>query len=219
MKRHAALQPLTIIAFAIVLLLIFVLWLLSVVLPITLIEIRYQYRKVLSDVFHVSDLRGLVSPQFRIDLKGYTSRYTKNGITIPGIFVDEPVIYNVDPNDERAYIDALKHGIAHASSTEFPGNGGLGYYFAHSSTPSFVRQFNAVFYLLDKVQIGDELYIWHEGERHDYKVYAKQITAPDDLSFLHRTYDTETVVLQTCWPPGTTTKRLLVFATKLSATK
>jgi LPXTG-site transpeptidase (sortase) family protein len=218
MKRPASLQPLTIVALAAIFLAVFVLWLLSVVLPVTLIEIRYQYRKVLSDVFHVSDLRGLVSPQFRLDLRGYTSKFTKNGITIPSVFVDEPVMYNVDPNDERAYVEALKHGIAHASSTAFPGQptqagtGGLGYYFAHSSTPSFVRQLNAVFYLLDKVKIDDEVYIWHEGERHDYKVYAKQITAPDDLSFLHRPYDTETIVLQTCWPPGTTSKRLLVFA-------
>ena len=216
MNRHTLLHPLAILGMAAVFLAIFILWLLSVVLPVTLIEIRYQYRKVLSDVFHVSDLRGLISPQFRIDLRGFTSKYTNNGITIPGIFVDEPVVYNVDPNDERSYTDALRRGIAHASSTAFPGTGGLGYYFAHSSTPSFVRQFNAVFYLLDKVKLGDEVYIWHEGQRYDYHVYARQITSADDLSFLHRPYDTETIVLQTCWPPGTTSKRLLIFARRMT---
>jgi LPXTG-site transpeptidase (sortase) family protein len=203
------------IVLAMTLLAVFVLWLLSVVLPVTLIELRYQSQKILSDVFHVTDIRGLVMPQFRFDLKGYTSTHTTNGITIPAVFVDEPVIFNVDPNDEKAYVSALKNGIAHASSTAFPGGGGLGYYFAHSSTPTFARQLNAVFYLLDKLQIGNEVYIWHEGKRYDYEIYAKQITSPDDLSFLHRSYDTETIVLQTCWPPGTTTKRLLIFATRM----
>lgn len=212
MKRYVGLLFLTIFCF----------WIFSVLVPITLVELRYQYRKALADIFHVSDIRGLISPQFRLDLKGYTSRHTTNGITIPGVYIDEPIVFNVDPNDEMAYRTALKNGIAHASGTGFPGNGsslpaqaGVGYYFAHSSTPGLARQLNAVFYLLDKVKIGDEVYIWHEGTRFDYTVYAKQVTASDDVSFLHRVYDTETIVLQTCWPPGTTTKRLLVFARRL----
>lgn len=195
--------------------LLFVIWILSVALPIILVELRYQYQNILSSVFHVSDIRGLVFPQFRIDLKGYTSINTVNGITIPRIFVDEPVIYNVDPNDQRAYNDALKHGIAHASGTAFPGDSGLSYFFAHSSTPSLVHQFNAVFYLLNKLVVGDEIYIWHEGHRYDYQVSDKHITTPGDVSFLRQNYDTQTIVLQTCWPPGTTLKRLLVFATRL----
>jgi LPXTG-site transpeptidase (sortase) family protein len=211
-NHQRSLHPLTILAIAAVFLAIFVLWLLSVVLPIATIEVRYQYKKALADVFHVSNIQALIFPQFRLDLKGYTSKYTTNGITIPGIFVDEPVIYNVDPNDSVAYSAALKKGIAHASSTAFPGTGGLGYYFAHSSTPSLVKQFNAVFYLLGKLTPGEEIYIWHEGTRYDYRVYAKQITYPTDLSFLHRTYPEETIVLQTCWPPGTTAQRLLIFA-------
>lgn len=194
-------------------LLIFCVWIISVLVPITVVELRYQYKKALADAFHVADIRGLIFPQFRLDLKGYTSTHTTNGISIPSVFIDEPVVFNIDPNDEGAYRIALKKGIAHASGTAFPGNpSGVGYYFAHSSTPGLARQLNAVFYLLDKVKIGDEVYIWHEGERHDYAVYAKQITAPDDISFLHRTYNTETIVLQTCWPPGTTNMRLLVFA-------
>ncbi len=192
-------------------------WMVSVFIPIVQIELRYQYKKVLTDVFHVSDIRGLILPDFTIDLKGFTSKYTVNGITIPALFVDEPVVFNVDPNDEKAYVAALKRGIAHASSTAFPGSGGLGYYFAHSTTPALKKQFNAVFYLLNKLKTGDEVYIWHEGKRTDYAVYKKEITDPNDLRFLAAVYDRETIVLQTCWPPGTTSKRLLVFARVLPA--
>lgn len=212
MKKYHHLRPLRFLLVGAICLSIFLLWLLSVVLPVASIELRYDYRKALADVFHVSDVRGLIMPQFKLDLTGYSSVNTVNGITIPSLFIDEPVIYNVDPNNTAAYLAALKIGIAHASGTAFPGSGGLGYYFAHSSTAAFVRQFNAVFYLLGKINMNDEVYIWHEGVRHDYVVYDKQITVPSDLSFLHRDYPSETIVLQTCWPPGTTLQRLLVFA-------
>lgn len=220
MKQHHHLQPLRFLLVGAILFSIFFFWLLSVVLPITLIELRYDYQKALSDVFHVTDIRGLVLPQFRTDITGASSHYTTDGITIPSVFIDEPIIYNVDPNNMTAYLSALKHGIAHASGTALPGlpagrqgSGGLGYYFAHSSTASFARQLNAVFYLLDKIAIGDPIYVWHEGIKHTYSVYAKQITTPNDISFLHRAYPTDTIVLQTCWPPGTTSERLLIFAT------
>lgn len=191
---------------------IFFYWILSVLIPVVIVEANYQYKKILSDVFQTTDIRGVFLPNFKIDLTSYTSRNTVNGLTIPAIFVDEPIVFNVDPNDGKVYSEALKKGIAHASGTSFPGTGGVGYYFAHSSHPDVVRQYNAVFYLLGKLKEGDDVYIWHEGKRGDYKVYKKVITDPGDVSFLRQAYDMETVVLQTCWPPGSTQKRLLVFA-------
>lgn len=212
MTLRSLFSPIWISIAAALCLIFFFIWMASVMLPVAAIELGYQYNKFLQTTFNVSDIRGLIMPQFRLDLHGYTSKHTTNGITIPAIFVDEPVIYNIDPNDEKAYTIALKQGIAHASSTNFPGTGGLGYYFAHSSTPTFVKQLNAVFYLLGKLQPGDDVYIWHDKIRADYKVTKTAIIYPNDLSFLKAKYPTETVVLQTCWPPGTSEKRLLVFA-------
>ena len=193
---------------------IFVYWVASVILPIITVEASYQYKLFLKDTFAVSDIRGLILPQFHVDLTGATSRYTQNGITIPAVFIDEPVVYNVDPNDKTAYMAALKIGIAHASSTAFPGTGGLGYYFAHSSLPELATKYNAVFYLLGKLKNGDEIFVWHNGDRFDYNVVDARITKPNDLSFLTVRYPKETIVLQTCWPPGTTLERLLVFASR-----
>jgi len=212
MKKKHRLHPFLVPTVIVVTLSVFFLWFLSVVVPVAIVEVTYDYHKVLADFFNVTDIRGLIMPQFKVDLKGALSQNTYNGITIPSLFIDEPIIYNVDPNNQSEYLAALKKGIAHASGSSFPGAGGLGYYFAHSSTPAFVQQYNAIFYLLGKINIGDEVYIWHEGQRFDYRVYAKQITDPTDLTFLHVKYDTETIVLQTCWPPGTTLQRLLVFA-------
>src|SRR5258706_500914 len=112
-KKHLAPYQVGILIFIVAL--IFVYWILSVVAPMIMLEVSYQYKKILRDEFAVSDIRGLVLPQFRFD----------------------------------------------------------------------------------------------------FKVTDSKITSPDDLSFLHQVYNTETIVLQTCWPPGTTLQRLLVFARRL----
>jgi LPXTG-site transpeptidase (sortase) family protein len=194
--------------------LIFVSWLVLTLAPVLLVEGKYQYRKVLGDIFHVKSLRSLILPTLRFaDLQGQ-SKHQDYGITIPTLFLDEPVVFNVDPNDKPAYTAALKKGIAHASGTGFPDNPGVGYYFAHSSSPELRTQFNAVFYLLGKLQAGDDIYIWHEQKRHHYIVTEVKETDPSDVSFLNQPYPEETIVLQTCWPPGTTQRRLLVFANR-----
>ncbi len=179
--------------------------------PIVVVETQYRYHKVLTEVFHVSDLRALVIPQFNIDFS--TSRYKNFGMTIPKLYIDEPIIFNVNPQNKPEYMSALKKGIAHAAGTNLPGYPGLGYYFAHSSSAETVSQYNAIFYLLGKLEKGDKVDIWRDGEKYEYTVYDSKVTTPDDMSFLKPpTDDSEIIVLQTCWPPGTTLKRLLVFA-------
>jgi sortase A len=198
---------------AIILLLfgIFAYWLCTVVVPVAGVEITYQAKKTMKLAFGTTDFRSLLFPQFKIGVEE-TSAYPDGAVVIPSLFLDEPVIYNVDPNNEAAYLAALKKSIAQAAGTELPGFGGLGYYFAHSSSPSLVRQYNAVFYLLGKLQGGEQITLWHQGKHYDYTVTKTKITDPSDVSFLTDHYDKETIVLQTCWPPGTSEKRLLVFA-------
>ena len=191
--------------------LLFFYWIFTVILPVATVELSYQSHKTMQMALGTTDIRGLLLPQFRIEADE-KSKYPNGGITIPSLYLDEPIIYNIDPNNESDYLAALKKGIAQASSTRLPGNGGLGYYFAHSSTPNLARQYNAVFYLLGKLHGGERVSIWHDGQRYDYTVTKTIITDPADISFLHAQYDKETIVLQTCWPPGTSEKRLLVFA-------
>ncbi len=192
------------------------LWFGLTFIPVAVIEVQYQTRQVMTNVFGATNLRQVFFPNMKgfLDLRGQ-SKHQDFGITIPTLQIDEPVIFNVDPNDEKAYNAALKKGIAHASGTAFPDNPGLGYYFAHSSNPSLRFQYNAIFYLLGKLEAEDEIFIWHDQQRFEYRVTERKITSPQDVSFLNTTYDQETIVLQTCWPPGTTNQRLLVFAERV----
>lgn len=202
---------------SVVLLLLFVFYVIVTFGPVALVEAKFQTRRGLEAAFGTSSLAQIFIPNFEgmFDLRGL-SEYREYGIVIPKLYLDEPVVFNVDPNDKQAYTEALKLGIAHASATSFPDTGGLGYYFAHSSQPDLRNQYNAIFYLLGKLEPKDEVFIWHEGERYEYSVTEKLITRPGDVSFLYdNSYPNESIVLQTCWPPGTTTQRMLVFAERV----
>lgn len=203
---------------SIVILLLFIFfaaWLFTVVVPVAGVEMSYQAKKTMQLAFGTTDIRALLLPNFKIQVEE-TSANQEGAVVIPSLYMDEPTVYNVDPNNPAEYLEALKKGIAHAAGTGLPGFGGLGYYFAHSSSPDLVRQNNAVFYLLGKLKGGEAITLWHEGKHYTYKVIKTKITLPTDVSFLNDSYSKETVVLQTCWPPGTSTKRLLVFAEIIS---
>lgn len=135
-------------------------------------------------------------------------------ITIPKIGASAKVFPNVDPTNEGAFVPLLQQGIAHAKGTVFPGFSGNVYLFAHSTDNWWnVGRYNAVFYLLKNLTAGDDVVVFFENKRHNYVVTKVQIMDARDVSLLAgaQTGD-EQLVLQTCWPPGTTWKRLVVLA-------
>lgn len=138
-------------------------------------------------------------------------------LIIPKIHAKGKIIANVDPASETDYLEALKVGIAHARGTDLPGGDGTIYLFAHSTdSPVNILRYNAVFYLLRELEPDDDIEIYFGGVKHRYKVFDKKIVAPTDVSYLSATNPggKELLILQTCWPPGTTFKRMLIFARK-----
>lgn len=138
---------------------------------------------------------------------------TEFGIVIPKIAANSRVIANVDPAKFSVYIEALKHGVAHAEGTAYPGQIGNSFLFAHSVGNFWeVNRWNAVFYLLRELDPGDEVDVFYKGQRYIYLVYDKKIVLPSDTEYIEPQADFPKLTLQTCWPPGTTLRRLLVFA-------
>lgn len=139
---------------------------------------------------------------------------TSFSIIIPRIGADSLIIPNVDPANETEYLKALKIGVAHAKGSVFPGIPGATYLFAHSTDAWYdVGRYNAVFYLLKDVSIGDEITVFFKNRRYNYTVENTKIIDGNDVSDLvSAQIGSERLILQTCWPPGTTLKRLLVTA-------
>lgn len=141
-------------------------------------------------------------------------------IVIPKIQARSKVIANVDAGNKREYLAALKQGVAHAAGTGLPGvksdvNRTV-VLFAHSTdAPWNMARYNAVFYLLYKLTVGDQIQVYFQGVRHDYQVEETQIVPASDLSYFAKQTQKEILVLQTCYPPGTTLKRLVVIARRI----
>ena len=138
---------------------------------------------------------------------------TDFGVVIEKINANERVIANVDPGNEAEYSRALSQGVAMAKGSTLPGEKGNLYLFSHSTdAPWNIVRFNAVFYLLRELQSGDKIVIFYQNKRYDYIVFDKTVVEPNDLSYLLNRYDAPVLTLQTCDPPGTLLKRLIVRA-------
>lgn len=139
---------------------------------------------------------------------------TNFSILIPKIGANAKVFPNVDPIDEKNYLPILKKGVAHASGTALPDQHGTVFMFAHSTDAWWdVGLYNAIFYLLKDVSVGDKVNVFYKGKRHDYVVTENKIVEAADVSFITKSRETQDqLVLQTCWPPGTTWKRIVVTA-------
>jgi len=135
-------------------------------------------------------------------------------ILIPKVGANAKVFRNVDPGNPDVFLPILKEGVAHAAGTYLPGQKGNIYLFAHS-TDNFwdVGRYNAIFYLLKDLNKDDEIVIFFQNVRHNYRVTKTEITSSSNVSYIsHASTGKELLILQTCWPPGTTWQRLLVFA-------
>jgi sortase A len=135
-------------------------------------------------------------------------------VLIPKIGANAKIFPNVDPSKSDIFLPILQKGVAHAQGTFFPGQKGNIYLFAHS-TDNFwdVGRYNAVFYLLKDLKKGDDVVVFSQNVRHNYKVTKSDIVSPSNVSYITEARTgKELLILQTCWPPGTTWLRLLVFA-------
>ncbi|PIR78899.1 MAG: hypothetical protein COU26_04045, partial [Candidatus Levybacteria bacterium CG10_big_fil_rev_8_21_14_0_10_36_30] len=63
------------------------------------------------------------------------------------------------------------------------------------------------------LESGDDVYLFFQGKRFNYTVYDKKIIDAEDTTLIDSKSDMgERVILQTCWPPGTAWKRMIIFA-------
>jgi len=138
---------------------------------------------------------------------------TNFGIVIPKIGANAKVIANVDWKNQGVYTEALSRGVAHAKGSALPGKVGNVFIFAHSAGNFYeANRYNAIFYLLDKLVKGDEIDIYYNGGKFTYFVTNKATVDGSQVQYLSGNDQTQTLTLMTCWPPGTTFKRLIIQA-------
>lgn len=162
--------------------------------------------------------KGLLAKAFEVKkVEVLTPIDPEFSIVVPKIAANSKVYANTNAANEKEYLDILEKGVAHTLGTAFPGEGGHIFLFAHSTDYFWnVGNYNAVFYLLYKLEKGDEVNLFYKGQRYVYKVIGSEVVDPSEVQYLTRKTNREFLTLQTCWPPGTTLKRLLVFAVRVA---
>ncbi|MBW6441421.1 sortase [Patescibacteria group bacterium] len=131
-------------------------------------------------------------------------------IVVPKIGANSKVIPDVDPYNSKVYQVALTKGVAHAKGTAYPGERGNSFLFAHSSDNFYnANRYNSVFYLLNKIEIGDIFYLIYQNQIFRYKVTETSVVKADAVEYMSESNE-KIATLMTCWPAGTTINRLVV---------
>lgn len=175
--------------------------------PLASAEIGYSLAQIKLPEFNI--------PQFpkTAEKPSWTPVDSSYSIYIPKIAANARVVPDVDINSESAYLVALKSGVAAVAGLSHPGQLGTTYLFAHSTnSPVNFARYNAIFYLLGKLKVGDEVEMMYKSKLYKYKVSTLTILEANDTRYLIPQNQKELLVLQTCWPPGTSWKRLVVEA-------
>lgn len=186
--------------------------------PVASLEVKYWFSKPSTNVQIITQnttptIIGQTNPVSTSEVRTISPVDDTFSIVIPKIDANSKVIDNVDPFNESEYQTKLKEGIAHAKGTSHPGEKGRTFLFAHSSATAFnATRYNAVFYLLDKLNEGDEIYVMYQNNTFLYKVREKKIVLPTEVGYIEDKQEKEELTLMTCWPAGSNAKRLLVFA-------
>ncbi|MBI4127823.1 MAG: sortase [Parcubacteria group bacterium] len=130
-------------------------------------------------------------------------------IVIPKINVITPVVYE-ETRAEWKIQKALNQGVVHYAGTALPGEEGNVFLVGHSSSwVGNTSPYVAIFSLIAELKENDEAFFIRDDKIYRYHYRDAVIVEPSDLSVLTPS-GTRVISLMTCWPLGTTLKRLVV---------
>lgn len=174
-------------------------------------EFSYYYRQFRGIEYTVEEV--VVETRDQPPPLRITPMSTDFGIVIEKIGVNAPIVADVDTSSKEAYMDAMRYGVAHAVDTAKPDEVGNIYLFAHSTLNFWeYGEYATVFTTLHQLVPGDRVVVFYKDKRYDYRVAEKEIVPGFDLTPLTRSSSRRLLTLQTCDPPGTTWRRLIIIA-------
>lgn len=133
-------------------------------------------------------------------------------ISMPALGIDRlPVSHPEDPMTHAGIIEPLKRGVGHLFG--YPGGGGKVMIYGHSSGyPWDVSAYTRVFRGVNRLAAGDTIELLYQGHSFAYRVTGQERVAANDLRPFQEETGGEELILYTCWPPDSTSERLLVRA-------
>ncbi|MDP8948932.1 MAG: class E sortase [Actinomycetota bacterium] len=117
-------------------------------------------------------------------------------LTIPKLGISEVPVFD-SVSEEK-----LKEGTIHVPATGFPWQGGANVYIAGHRLGYPDTRSLYVFYDLDKLVAGDEIFVKDSaGGEYVYKVTEQKVVPPDNVEVMNAVEDKSLITLQTCTLP------------------
>ncbi|HPS28392.1 MAG TPA: sortase [Candidatus Paceibacterota bacterium] len=139
----------------------------------------------------------------------------KNFVFIPQFNVQAPLLIPPSKNLSIIY-NNLRKGVVLFPGSDKPGSG-YSIILGHSSAyPWDPGDYRSVFSLLNELNYGDPFFVYYDGHIYAFKVVAKKTFIPLNKNNGLTTEQAlpkrskPTVVLQSCWPLGASTKRMAI---------
>jgi|GEM_PF-997822 len=132
-----------------------------------------------------------------------------NSIYIAKIGVRAPIV-SPSGTKQAELNAALNQGVVLYPGSALPGQSGEVALTGHSSVfPWNKTSYGQIFALLDKVEKGNVISLIYNNYQYDYQVTGKAVLLPSQV----KTSPTleQTLMISTCWPIGTSLKRLVVY--------
>lgn len=191
-----------------------------IIFVLIFVGINYQALFNNLDYWYIKDYKSGDNPTQNIGVTSNSNQkisipsVVENHILIQKISVDAPISWNIK-NDDYDVSKNLENGAIHLAGTALPGTIGNVFITAHSSNYVWARgNYKTLFSLLDKLVIGDEIYINYKSKTYYYKVNHIKVTNPNDLSVLNQDNDS-ILTLMTCTPVGTSLNRLIITSKQI----
>lgn len=134
-------------------------------------------------------------------------------LEVPSLGINVPVIFSKDPKD---FDRDLQIGVVHYPGTALPGQIGTTYISGHSSNFAWAKgSYNRVFSKLGDLADNTSFKVTvvqkngKDARLHYVVTGRREFSATDPEQF--KNGGKSTVALSTCWPVGSTAKRLVVF--------
>ena len=138
-------------------------------------------------------------------------------IHIPAIGLVQNITPNVNPGNQDEYLPVLEQSVAHGKYTALPNvEEGNTYLFAHSRLSyNGITPPGGWFTRIDELEENDIIIIQFNDDTYTYAVRSSTIVESSETTVYtgqSQFNEKRSLTLQTCYPRGTTEKRLLVHA-------
>ena len=173
----------------------------------------FNYR-VVSQFF--SDFFGQSRYEIQDDFDGSEKyEYYEKGdsIEIPKIEVAAPLVF-IDSVESKEIEKGLDLGVVHFLESVLPGQTGQTIILGHSAPPNWPNiKYYWVFVRLDELVEGDKIYVFFNKRKYEYTVTGKFfLERGEEIPQDSLTNNSNVLLLISCWPPETGTRRIAVEA-------